>query len=104
MRKYRYYFLIGFVLSTIGFYLLYDFNILSEKHFLWPTAICTPLFTLTILTIFDFGAYKKENPYNEERSKAVQKSAATPLKILQSPIVWLAIISLLVIFWVFSNQ
>ena len=97
MREYRYYYLGGLIFSTVGFYLLYEFDVLTENDFLWPTAVWSPLFALTILSFINFAGPEDDNTYNEVRVAAVKKSASTPVKILQSPVLWLGIISVGVI-------
>ena len=101
MREYRYYFLASLVFTTIGFYILYDAEILNENDFLWPTVVWSPLFGLTTIAFINFAGPENDQSYSQERVDAVKKSASTPLKILQSPIVWLGLISAVVITFAF---
>lgn len=101
MREYRYLFLASLVFTTIGFYLLYDYNILQEKDFLWPTVVWSPLFGLTVLGFINFEGSDEDTRYSQVQVEAVKKRASTPMSLLQSPILWLGIISILVILLAF---
>jgi hypothetical protein len=97
MREYRYLFLASLLLSTLGFYLLYQYNVLDQEDFLWPTVVVSPLLSLTVLSFINFKGLAEDPTYSKERHDAVKQSASTPLSILQSPILWLGVISLIVI-------
>lgn len=97
MREYRYLFLASFLFTTIGFYLLYEYKVLDEEDFLWPTVVVSPLLSLTVLSFINFFGTEEDPAYSKERVDAVKKSASTPMSVLQSPILWLGLISVIVI-------
>lgn len=97
MREYRYYFLGSLICTTVGFYLLYEYDVMTAHQFLWPTAVWTPLFALTVLGFINFRGNEEDQTYNEEQVEAVKQSASTPVSIFQSPILWLGLISLVII-------
>ncbi len=102
MRKYRYLFLASLVMTTLGFYLLYEFNVLQEEDFLWPTVVWSPLVTLTALSFINFRGNEVDSVYTKKQLDAVKRQASTPMSLLQSPIIWLGVISLVVIFLAFA--
>jgi hypothetical protein len=102
LREYRYHSLASFIFATFGFYILYQYDFMTEEQFMWPMAVCTPLFALTVLGFINFHGKEDEQLYSEEKIEAVKQSASTPLNIFQSPIIWLAIISLCVVLFAFG--